>query len=127
MGKPSLSIINGPRLDCCNFSIREVKKQPKKGSPIECEYSLEYKVKDNKKEIFISLIVSSDSEGIPFVFEVKYEAIFKSSKAFKKKEEAQEIVMRELIPQIFPYLKETVADLTRKANFKPFHLPPLEM
>jgi preprotein translocase subunit SecB len=123
MEKLKLLLVHGPRLNYCNFELREVKNKPKEKLQIECNYSIELNIKDNKKEFIASISAKSKSENVPFAFDVKSEALFKCENECP----SEEIAITEAIPYIYSFIKEMVADLTRKAYIAPFYLPPIDL
>lgn len=130
MEKLNLSLTEGPSLVECNFKTKELAQKSKKGLPVECQYSVEIKINIESKEVLAVLSVKTESANLPFYFDVKSQAIFKFPKLnFEEKD--REFVERraifEAVPYIFPFLKEMVADLTRKAYLKPFYLPAIEL
>ncbi len=130
MERLNLLLTEGPSLVFCNFKTKEIAKKGKKDLPIECQYLLEIKTNRESEEVLATLSVKTESENIPFDFYVKSQAMFKVAK-FPLGEEGEDIfekkAISEAIPYIFPFLKEVVADLTRKAYLKPFYLPPIEL
>jgi preprotein translocase subunit SecB len=130
MERLNLLLTEGPSLIYCEFKTKDVAKTTKKSSPIECHFSLEISINRESKEVMAALSVKSESENIPFDFDVKSHALFKVDKfpSGKANEEAfEKKAISEAIPYIFSFLKEIVADLTRKAYLKPFYLPPIEL
>lgn len=123
MEKLHLTLISGPKLVSCSFNLNEVKKTSKKQSTVRCQYAIEVNIDDEKKEVSAFLSVKSDSDGLPFSFDLKSEARFKCEISCPPE---QHIVI-EAIPYLYPFLKELVADLTRKSYFPPFYLPPIEL
>ena len=133
----SLSLTKGPRLVYCNFNTRDVEsevetgvvkktakgavKKTKSSKSIECTYSLETFLDDDNKKVMVFLSIKSDSKNIPFYFDIKAQAEFKYEDVCP----TEQLVVFESVPYIFIFLKELVADLTRKSYFSPFYLPPM--
>lgn len=129
MEKLNLLLTDGPSLVFCNFKTKEVVKKSKKPSPINCEYSIELNIDSEKREVLSLLSVKSESENIPFDFYLKSQARFsvvELPSEIKDKESIEKRAIVESIPYVFSFLKEMVADLTRKAYVKPFYLPPID-
>lgn len=130
MEKLNLLLTDGPSLVFCNFKTKEVVKKSKKPSPIKCEYSIELNIDSERKEVLSFLSVKSESENIPFDFYLKSQARFSVGNMpteIKDKEAIEKRAIFEATPYIFSFLKEMVADLTRKAYVKPFYLPPIDL
>jgi preprotein translocase subunit SecB len=114
--------IAGIRLNEAHFSlIREFKWE--KSKPIEIKQNVEvgYKSKDKSLQVIVS--VSSDSENQPFRFSVVWEGAF-VFKETPKKEELDRIANINCAAIVFPFVRETIADMTRRASIPPFNLPP---
>lgn len=130
MEKLNLLLTDGPSLVFCNFKTKDVVKKNKKPSPIKCEYSIEFNIDNETKEVLSLLSVKSESENIPFDFYLKSQARFRLGdlpNEIKDKESIEKRAIIEAIPYVFSFLKEMVADLTRKAYVKPFYLPPIDL
>jgi len=98
--------------------------EPKKNEPIEISYDIRISYeKDNK---IVKVIVSANSLGEkqPFVFDTKIAGTFVFSK-IPNKEQLDRVVNINCAAIMFPYVRETIADLTRRASLPPFHLGPL--
>jgi preprotein translocase subunit SecB len=100
-----------------------VKQQSKKKPTIKCQYAIEVNIDEEKNEVSAFLSAKSDSEGLPFSFELKSEARFKCEVSCP----SEQHIIIEAIPYIYPFVKELVADLTRKSYYPPFYLPPIEL
>jgi len=101
----------------------------------EAEFEIKRKMKiafgsDDKDKtlIKVELQVTNDDVDSPFNFDLIYEGLFK----FELPEEIEEKKIDEDIEQIclincaaiiFPYLREHLADLTRRSGLPPYHLP----
>jgi preprotein translocase subunit SecB len=80
-----------------------------------------YKTKDKVLQVLVS--VSSDSENQPFRFSVAWEGTF-IFKDMPSKENLDRIAHINCSAIVFPFVRETIADLTRRAGIPPFNLPP---
>ncbi len=123
-----LALIDGPFLVDCEFKIKKIVKSDDK--TIECGYALGITTEDSEDVVTINVGVTTDSDNLPFSFNVKAAGVFQvvnsadetiKGKAFEKK------AIKLAWPYLFAFLKETVADLTRKANLPPFKLPAMEL
>lgn len=123
MEKSHLTLIDGPKLIYCDYKLVESKQLPKKKSSIKCQYAIEINVDEEKNEVSALLSAKSESEGLPFSFDLKSEAIFKCDVSCP----SEKHIILEAIPYIYPFVKELVADLTRKSYYPPFYLPPIEL
>ena len=122
------TLIDGPSILTCEFNKKEPVKSEK--PTIECGYSLEIIADTETKNVKISIIATSNSDSVPFMFNVKSEGIFLINNcpieiidkvAFEKN------VLTKTWPYMFTFLKEVIADLTRKADLPTFNLPPIDL
>jgi preprotein translocase subunit SecB len=110
------------RLIESHFSINQQYKW-EKDKPIALQNSVSVKFKQTEKHIHLQLSVASDSENQPFRFSVSYEGDF-SFEAIPPQEELERIANINCASMIFPYVRECIADMTRRAGLQPLNLPP---
>jgi preprotein translocase subunit SecB len=83
---------------------------------------------DHKKQkgnlVGVTMTVISDGNEQPFTFTVVYEGTFRFSK-MPSKEDLHRIVGINCAAIMLPYIRESVADLTRRASIPPFHMDPV--
>ena len=89
--------------------------------------------KFNRKEKILSVILEVTGEGTtstnisPLKFLVSYEGIFKINISHDLNDEAMKIISKVKAPQIiFPFILETIQNLTTKAGIKPMILPYID-
>jgi preprotein translocase subunit SecB len=123
MQKLHFLLTEGPKLTYCNFNIIERTIKQQKSHEIACSFSIQVQRDDESNEVAILFSVKSESDTIPFSFDIGAKASFKCNKKCPSDEDA----IIETTPYIFPFLKELVADLTRKAYLSPFYLPSIEL
>lgn len=123
MEKLHLTLINGPRLIYCDYKLDESKQLSKKKTSVKCQYTIKINVNEEKNEVSALLSAKSEGEGLPFSFDLKSEAIFKCDVSCP----SEQHIIIEAIPYVYPFIKELVADLTRKSYYPPFYLPPIEL
>jgi len=114
--------IVGIKLNEAHFAVNQHYKR-EKNKPIDLTHSIEVGYNPTDKVLHVVVSVSSDSENQPFHFSVALEGSF----AFKEmplKEVLERIAHINCASIIFPYVRETIADLTRRAGM-PLNLPPL--
>lgn len=114
--------ITGIRLSEAHFALNDQYKQ-EKNKPIEITNSIEIDHKQTDKVVKVRVSVSSDSENQPFRFSVAWEGSF-DFKEIPANEDMERIVHINCASIIFPYARETIADLTRRASILPFNMPP---
>ncbi len=105
------------------FEVNEGYKK-KKSISISTQISVGYKYDKKKKALVIRLKVISNKENAPFFFQIECEGIFTFDKIPDEKIlESFSVINCPAI--MFPYVRETIADLTRRAGFAPFHMTPV--
>ena len=105
-----------------HFAINQLYKE-ERSKPIEIVHSIEIGYKKTDKILHVLVSVSSDSENQPFRFSVAWEGSF----AFEKmplKENLGRIVHINCAAIIYPYVREFIADLTRRSGRMPLNLAP---
>lgn len=80
--------------------------------------------KNARVEVCAQIPGEREKANIPFFIKIIYAGLFKFSDDFTK-ENIESFIRVNCPAIIFPYLRETVADVTRRAGFPPLHLPPV--
>lgn len=114
--------IAGIRLNEAHFAMNQLYKE-EKNKPIEIIHSVKIRYKQTDKILDVLVSVSSDYENQPFRFSVAWEGSF----AFEEmplKETLDRIVYINCASIIYPYVRESLADLTRRAGKTPLNLAP---
>jgi preprotein translocase subunit SecB len=91
---------------------------------VDARISSAHEFFEDKKELLVNLKVSLPKGKYPFFFSIESEGLF----TFQESPEKNTLENLSTIncPAImFPYLRELIADLTRRAGFPPLHLPPI--
>ena len=115
--------IAGIRLNEAHFAINQ-KFNREKNKPIEITHSIEIKYKQKDKIVNVLVSVSSDSENQPFRFSVAWEGVF-AFEEMPSKETLERLVHINCASIIYPYVREYISDLTRRADMTPLNLAPL--
>ena len=114
--------ITGIRLNEAHFSVNHLFKG-EKNKPIKISHSVEIKYKQTDRFLHVLVSVSSDSENQPFRFSVAWEGSF----AFEEmplKEKLDRIVHINCASIIYPYVRESIADLTRRSGRMALNIAP---
>ncbi len=106
------------------FTLNKDFKVNEKTVSYEPEIAIDYVVEKKKKEIVVLLGVRKIEGNIPYYFEVRAGGLFKFDKLPTNKL-LKQFAKINCPAIIFPYLRETIADLTRRAGFPPLHLDPI--
>lgn len=98
--------------------------RPSKNKHIEINYGVNISLE--KKDQLISVIVSvlSDNKSQPFIFNIATRGLFNFQK-LPPKAELERVAHINCASIIFPYIRESIADLTRRAGLPPFHVDPV--
>lgn len=122
-------------MDMYNFSFEEFRilevefkvKEPEETGEIEVSPSINFGHNADGKHLEVTLGISFDHPSAPFKFNVvgfgKFLFAQPIDEAYGQKISQVAIINCSAI--IFPFLRETVAELTRKAGFTPMLLPPV--
>lgn len=98
--------------------------KPEKEKPIEIGYGIN--VTFEKKDKMVNVIVSivSDKKTQLFTFNIATAGVFNFNK-LPQKQELEKVARINCASIIFPYIRESLADLTRRAGLPPFHIDPV--
>jgi preprotein translocase subunit SecB len=107
-----------------NFEINNKFMHKQKEDSFIPEIAIDNIIVKKKKELLLLLGVRKIKGNVPYYFEVRAGASFIFDKLPSKKilEQFAKINCPAII---FPYIRETIADLTRRAGFPPLHLDPI--
>jgi preprotein translocase subunit SecB len=97
-----------------------------KDEVIEFQQSIEIEHKSIDNILGVVVRFYSDSEKQPFRFSVAWEGAFVFEK-LPPKESLERIAHINCASIIFPYVRESIADLTRRASIAPLNLPPFNL
>jgi len=114
--------IAGIRLNEVHFALNQGYKR-EKNKPIEIIHAIEIGYKQTDKVLQVLVSVSSDAENQPFRFSVAWEGSF-TFEEMPPKEELDRIIHINCASIIYPYVRESIADLTRRAGRAPLNLAP---
>lgn len=112
------------RIHKIEFRVNEKFKPKNKPIAINTSLKIDHKYDKRKKELKVVVEVSLKETDAPFSCVV--EGIGKFH--FTKEPDEQKLVRIASIncPAIlFPYIRETIADITRRSGFNPLHLSPI--
>jgi preprotein translocase subunit SecB len=115
------------RIKSIQFDINDKYSGDLKNISFRFKLFSESRYNDKKQNIYLVFglkTVQARDDEYPFLFEIKTRAIFRLSENVEK-EELDRITNINCPAIIFPYIRETVADLTRRAGFPPLHIAPM--
>ena len=105
-----------------SLTFRTKSKAPKGQIPINLTISHKYKYDYKNKTIAVLLSASVNDKQMPFLLEIEYEGLFALNKRVSKKV-VEPIAQMNCPAILFPFLRETVAEITRRGGFNPLMLP----
>jgi preprotein translocase subunit SecB len=106
-----------------NFRLNESFDNSSEEIKINQELTLDYKQEDKVVRVWLGIDVTG--EGAPFRLSAKGEGIFEFKEALKSKKDLDSIARINCAAMIFPFLREFIADLTRRTGFPPLLLPTI--
>ncbi|MDT8316935.1 MAG: protein-export chaperone SecB [bacterium] len=109
-------------LDAVFHVNREFKAAEGENIEIATDFNLGHKTTEKRVQVFLK--VTSDGKKAPFSFIVEGAGFFEFEEVQEEGDMAR-IAGINCAAIIFPYIRETVADLTRRAGFPPLHLAPV--
>lgn len=112
------------RLSKVDFSINPKFDEKTKQTTISPQLSLNHEFRPNEKELVVLIGIRQIKGNIPFYFDVQAGGLFKFN-AIPDEKMLNQLGTINCPSILFPYVRETIADLTRRAGFPPLHLAPV--
>jgi preprotein translocase subunit SecB len=115
--KQVVKLTKGPRLFYCHFDVKKEHELDIESVEVELDYKLQYELDESgedESEVDVKLSVKTYNDMLPFDFDVCVQGKFDFPKNYKKGDE-QQIVATNTVPILLIYLREMVADITRKS------------
>jgi len=114
------------RLLSLHFELKTDKEyRPAKDVEISANLSLRHDCLKDKKHLRLYMKVDICGEKLPFSIDAEVGGVFLFSKEIKDASLLDKIARINCAAIVFPYLRETLADITRRANLPPLNLPPV--
>lgn len=98
--------------------------KPEKDKPIEIGYGINVSIEKRDKRVYVVVSIVSDKKPQPFTFNIATAGWFNFNK-LPQKQELEKVAHINCASIIFPYIRESLADLTRRAGLLPFHIDPV--
>ena len=109
-------------LDSVFHVNREFKPSEGENIEIATDFTLGHEATGEMVNVFLK--VTSDGKKAPFSFVLEGAGSFEFEEV-PEEEDIARIASINCAAIMFPYIRETVADLTRRAGFPPLHLAPV--
>ena len=107
-----------------NFSLNQEYKEDSADTVVAPDISIRHEFREKDKQLIVILGLRQIKGNIPYRFEIESGGIFQFENIPDEKMLKQLATIN--CPAIlFPYVRETIADLTRRAGFPPLHLNPI--
>lgn len=90
---------------------------------IEVSLKFGHKLDDESMELTVLLTVFSHQEHMPFHFDIEFGGKFVIDAS--EKDHIDRLSKVNCPAIIFPYIREHLADLSRRSGLKPFHINPI--
>mgnify|MGYP001561571592 CR=1 FL=1 len=113
------------RITSVQYSINQ-SVQLKEGQTVEISTNMAVQPHYDQKTRVLSLVmgIQQTNQSSPFLFEVQGAASFQFES--EPSQRFLDLLSNVNCPAImFPYMREFIAELTRRGGFAPFHLPPV--
>lgn len=107
-----------------DFSLNKSFAKKTKQLPVQPELSLNHEFKAKEKELVVLIGIRQVKGDLPYYFEVQAGGLFKF-KSIPDEKLVKQFATVNCPAILFPYIRETIADLTRRAGFPPLHLAPV--
>jgi preprotein translocase subunit SecB len=98
--------------------------KPKRKQPIEISTEISISHKEQNRTVKVTISVISVNKKQPFILDTTVMGTFNFLKIPSKKD-LDKIVHVNCAAIMFPYVREIIADLTRRADIPSFHMDPI--
>ncbi|MFA5700077.1 MAG: protein-export chaperone SecB [Desulfuromonas sp.] len=114
------------RITRLNFSLNPEFSAASQQAQVHTEFKIRHELQGTGLKVFMAVIFKdSPTHKVPFLLNIEGVATFKLQHP-PSASALQPLVKRHCAPAIFPYLREAIADITRRAGFPPLHIPQVD-
>ena len=110
------------RIRSLNFKVKDGISEENMNVPMSLSFDDRYNYR--QKCINMSMHISIGDDKLPFVLEIEYAGLFILNKRASKKD-IEPFAKINCPAILFPFLRECIADITRRAGFNPLILPSI--
>src|SRR3972149_9851054 len=107
-----------------NFFLNQEYKEDSSDKIIAPDITINHEFREKEKQLVVILGLRQIKGNIPYRFEVESGGIFQFENV-PEKNLLKQLATINCPAILFPYVRETIADLTRRAGFPPLHLNPV--
>lgn len=111
------------RIHRLNFSLNEKFNTNKGEAKVQTEFKIRHESRQNRLKVYLS--INFDDKTAPFTILLEGVGLFELNREFSEPE-LDALSNNHCSTVIFPYLREAVADITRRAGFPPLHIPQVD-
>lgn len=122
MSKPPKIKLIDTKIRCLKFELREGGSAEEVAFRFGIQSGYEYDYR--KKRLVVMIGVRIDEEELPFMLEIEFQGLFELNKSLPRKR-VDPFAQVNCPAILFPFLRECIADLTRRAGFPPLILPAI--
>lgn len=109
------------RISKLNFSLNgQFNNQGQ--AKIRTEFKIRHESKDQRLKVFLTILFNDKTA--PFSIDLEGAGLFELSRTFTE-DELDSLCNSHCSMVMFPYLREVIADITRRAGFPPLHIPQI--
>ncbi len=114
------------RIAHLNFSLNSEFSASEQHAQVHTEFKIRHELQDTSLKVFLAVIFrDSPTHKIPFLLNIEGVATFKLQHQ-PSDSTVESLVKHHCAAAIFPYLREAIADITRRAGFPPLHIPQVD-
>lgn len=107
-----------------NFSLNQEYKEDTADTMIAPDIAISHEFREKEKQLVVILGLRQLTGNIQYRFEVEAGSLFQFDNVPEEKL-LKQLATINCPAIIFPYIRETIADLTRRSGFPPLHLNPV--
>ena len=107
-----------------NFFLNQEYKEDSADTSVSPDISINHEFREKEKQLIVILGLRQTKGNIPYRFEIESGGIFQFENIPEEKM-LKQLASINCPAILFPYVRETIADLTRRAGFPPLHLNPI--
>jgi len=89
---------------------------------IRTEFKIRHESNDQRLKVFLTILFNDKTA--PFSIDLEGAGLFELNRTFTE-EELDSLCNSHCSMVMFPYLREVIADITRRAGFPPLHIPQI--
>lgn len=109
-----------------NFGLNKEFNAVKQHTEVHTEFKIRHELHGTTLKVFLRIkFTDNPDRTTPFMLNIEGEATFKLRHP-PAPAEIQPLVKQYCAAAMFPYLRETIADITRRAGFPPLHIPQVD-